>query len=331
MVNEADFAARCGVHRIPVSTPFIVGPVNCYLLTRGYLTLVDTGTVTEQSWTDLEAGVRRCGYALSDLKRIYLTHHHADHVGQCRRLVEISGAEVWGHPDILEQDRLSHQHDETTRRFFENIMTEFGVPVAEAREAMALWDKFKTFSEPAVLHHPIYEGDALGPFRIHFVPGHSTTDTLLVNEAEGYTLAGDHILEDFNPNPLLRRAAPGQVRDRALVEYQASLRRSRELPLGICLPGHGELIDDHVRVIDGLLAQHERKNRRIAQMCGPAGLTPYDVAMALYPGLKLQHLYLALSVAAGQLEVLESRGEAESRHDAHGVLRYFVLRSETEA
>ena len=324
MQDEVAFAARSGVHRIPVSTPFIVGPINCYLLTQGPLTLVDTGTVTEQSWEDLVGGVRRCGYEITDIKRIYLTHHHADHVGQCGRIVEESGAEVWGHPDIIEQDQLSHSHDEAARRFFDDIMAEFGVPEAESREAMILWDMFKTFSEPAVVHHEIHAGEMLGPFAIHFVPGHSSTDTLFVNESEGYSFVGDHILEDFNPNPLLRRTAPGIKREHALIQYRESLRISRELPLGLCLPGHGEIFVDHQKVIDGLLAQHDRKNRRILQMCSPAGLTPYDVAAALYPGLMLKHLYLALSVAAGQLEVLESCGEAFSQHDDAGVLRYFV-------
>lgn len=322
MVDEAAFSERTGAHRIPVHTPFIVGPVNCYLLTRGPLTLIDTGTITDQSWTDLCDGVRRCGHEISDIERVILTHHHADHVGQCRRVVAASGAQVWGHPDILRQDRVSHVHDEDARAFFVGIMRQFGVPEADALEAMALWDRFKDFSEPALLDHPISEDAPLGPFRVYFVPGHSSTDTLFVNEEDGYTIAGDHLLEDFNPNPLLRRPEPGQPRARALVEYQASLHRARELPLGTCLPGHGELIDDHVRVIDGILAQHERKNRRILQMCGAAGITAYEVAMALYPGLKLQHLYLALSVAAGQLEVLETRGQVRAEPD--GVLvRYF--------
>ena len=329
VVDESEFTARTGVWRIPVSTPFIVGPVNCYLLTRGPLTLVDTGTVTDQSWQDLCEGVRRAGYELADIDRIILTHHHADHVGQCQRIVAISGAEVWGHPDIVAQDRLSHMHDEAAHVFFVDIMREFGVPEADAREAMLLWDKFKTFSEPARIDHAIAEAQPLGDFGVYFVPGHSTTDTLFVNEAEGYTIAGDHLLEDFNPNPLLRRAAPGQPRDRALVEYQASLHRARALPLGVCLPGHGELIDDHHRVIDGILAQHERKNRRLLQMCGEQGIAPYEAAMAFYPGLKLQHLYLALSVAAGQLEVLESRGLMRSeRRD--GRLRFFKTGEEQE-
>lgn len=322
MVDESAFAARTGVHRIPVRTPFIVGPVNCYLLTDGPLTLVDTGTVTEDSWADLCEGIRKCGHEVSAIERIILTHHHADHVGQCRRVVEVSGAEVWGHPGILEQDRLSHVHDEAAKEFFVGIMREFGVPEQEAREAMLLWNAFKTYSEPALVNHEISEDMPLGPFRVFFVPGHSTTDTLFVNEAEGYTIAGDHLLEDFNPNPLLRRNAPGQPRERALVEYQASLRRARALPLGVCLPGHGELIDDHHRVIDGILAQHDRKSRRILQMCGPGGITPHETAMAFYPGLKLQHLYLALSVAVGQLEVLEEQRAMVSRHE-DGLLRYY--------
>lgn len=320
-VDETEFSDRTGVYRIPVHTPFIVGPVNCYLMTRGPLTLVDTGTVTDQSWQDLCDGVRRCGHDISAIERIILTHHHADHVGQCQRVVDASGAEVWGHPNIVTQDRLSHMHDDASREFFVGIMGEFGVPEADAREAMVLWDKFKTFSEPARVDHPISEDEPLNGLSIYFVPGHSTTDTLFVNQAEGYTIAGDHLLEDFNPNPLLRRSAPGQPRERALVEYQASLNRSRSLPLGVCLPGHGELIDDHHRVIDGILAQHERKNRRILQMCPSGGITPYEAAVAFYPGLKLQHLYLALSVAAGQLEVLEARGLMKSDL-VDGLLRY---------
>lgn len=322
VVDETAFSERTGVYRIPVHTPFIVGPVNCYLLTRGPLTLVDTGTVTDQSWQELCDGVRRCGHEVSAIQRIILTHHHADHVGQCRRIVEVCGAEVWGHPDIIAQDRLSHMHDEAAREFFVGIMGEFGVPEADAREAMALWDKFKTFSEPALLDHVVSETEMLDDFKVYFVPGHSTTDTLFVNEADGYTIAGDHLLEDFNPNPLLRRSAPGAPRERALVEYQASLQRARALPLGVCFPGHGELIDDHHRVIDGILAQHERKNRRLLQICAPDGITPYEAAMAFYPGLKLQHLYLALSVAAGQLEVLESRGMMRSEL-RDGLLRFY--------
>ncbi|MCC6145079.1 MAG: hypothetical protein IT368_14835 [Candidatus Hydrogenedentes bacterium] len=161
-----------------------------------------------------------------------------------------------------------------------------------------------------------------GPFRTFFVPGHSATDTLLVNETDGYTIVGDHILETINPNPLLRppRQA-GAPRDKSLVQYQASLRRSRALDLGHCYPGHGPRFDDHRKVIDGLIHQHDRRNRKVLNLLGADSSTVYAMSRALYPDLPVQHLYLALSVAAGHLELLEQDGAVRvERRD--GVLAY---------
>jgi len=326
MESPDAFSARTGVHRIPIFTPFIVGPVNVYLIknTTQPLTLVDTGTLTERSWEELIAGLQSHGVAPADLQRLILTHHHVDHVGLCHRIKSVSSAEVWGHPNLAEQDRLAHAHDEAQRDFFINIMEEFGVPHAEAEQAMALWERFKTFTEPAEVDRTVEHGGTLGPFTVHFVPGHSSTDTLFVNEAEGYTLAGDHILEDFNPNPLIRRPIGDEPRVPALVEYQASLTHSRRLPLGTCLPGHGAIIRDPFQVIDGILSQHERKNRRILDNIGPEGFSPFELAQVFYPGQKLEHLYLGLSVATGHLEVLEARGLMRSELQA-GVIRYFKL------
>lgn len=192
---------------------------------------------------------------------------------------------------------------------------------------MALWDAFRSYSEPFSLTDAYEDGAACGPFTPWFVPGHSATDTLLVNEAEGYTFVGDHILETFNPNPLLRRPSRGQPRVKTLVQYQQSLKRSRGMDLGLCLPGHGKPIPDHRKVIDGLLAQHERRNGRILRMIGEEGVTPFAVVQRLFPRLETQHLYLGLSVAIGHLELLEERELLVASEGEPGVLRYFLTDS----
>jgi glyoxylase-like metal-dependent hydrolase (beta-lactamase superfamily II) len=310
------------IHRIQLPTPFVVGPVNVFVLRADPLTIIDTGTRSEESYTALVEGLRTLDLAVKDIERILLTHHHADHTGLAARIVAESGAQVWGHPSMMEQADLGHRHDDAQHQFFHDIMTEFGVP-AETREAsMKLWDSFKSYTEKFVPSGAFSHGGTTSPFRTWFVPGHSATDTLLVNEAEGYSVVGDHILQTFNPNPLMRRPLPGRPREHSLVQYRKSLAFSRQLDLGRCHPGHGKPFEDAVAVIDGITQQHERRNRRLLEQMTPEGMTPFRASQILYPRLQMENLYLALSIATGQLELLEHEGRAVSAIEA-GVVRYF--------
>ena len=51
-------AARAGIHRLAIPTPFAVGRVNCYLIEDEPLTLVDTGPNSGKSLDELRAGAR---------------------------------------------------------------------------------------------------------------------------------------------------------------------------------------------------------------------------------------------------------------------------------
>jgi len=321
--SEAELAAL-GVHLIPVPTPFIVGPVNSILVEGDPLTLIDTATCTDESWVALESGLKEKGYAFSDIERIILTHHHADHTGLLRRVVAQSHAETWGHPELVRQAELSHEHDDAQRLFFMNIMSEFGVPEETADGAMALWAAFKNYTEPITIDHTVDDGGMVGPYRVWFVPGHSATDTLFVHETQGYTVAGDHLLKVFNPNPLIRRPEPGMARAKSLLEFRASLLRSRSLDLGYVIPGHGAPFDDHRAVVDGLLEQLDKRSRRLMNAMSEEGITPYAVAKSLYPDVAVPNLYLALSVAIGQLELLEEEGILQAEH-REGILHYLPV------
>lgn len=310
---------------VPVSvpTPFIVGPVNLFLYRGEALTLFDTGPKTEDCETALRELLRAEGVEVRDLERIVLTHHHIDHCGLLHRLVEESGAETWAHPDVVMQSRLGdgEDGDNSRKKYYIALMTELGVPADEQESSMLLWDAYKDMIDHFEIDRVLPDASQIDGFDVYHVPGHSSTDTLFVHRDRGFSIAGDHILERFNPNPLLRRPNPGQTRGKALVEYQASLHRSRALPLGTCYPGHGKPIEDPVHVIDGILKQHDRKNRRILERLPEEGAPPFAVAQILYPELEMPHLYLGLSVATGQLEVLEAAGKLRSEH-RDGVLYY---------
>ncbi len=310
---------------ISVPTPFIVGPVNVYLYRGEALTLIDTGPKSPEARTAIEAGLAAEGVTIADIERIILTHHHIDHCGLLAELVAESGAETCAHPDVVMQSRLGdgEDGDQSRKKYYYALMAELGVPVEEANNSMLLWDIYKHLIDPFEISRTLDDGSVIDGLEVYHVPGHSSTDTLFVHREGGFSFAGDHILESMNPNPLLRRPNPGHSRGRALVEYRESLRRSRALPLGTCYPGHGTPIANPLDTIDKLMAQHERRNERILAQLPEEGITPYSLARLLYPTLEMPHLYLGLSVAAGQLEVLTAEGRIVERSE-DGILKYFA-------
>ncbi|MEE4421842.1 MBL fold metallo-hydrolase [Streptomyces bugieae] len=59
--------------------------------------LIDTGWDDPDSWDTLVAGVTACGFALTDLHGILITHHHPDHHGLSAKVREASGAWIAMH------------------------------------------------------------------------------------------------------------------------------------------------------------------------------------------------------------------------------------------
>src|SRR5215813_15353632 len=93
------------IHRISVPTPFYVGPVNVYLIQEDPLTLIDDGPRNDESINALRSGLAKLGHKLSDIRRIIISHAHADHYGLARVVVEESGATAliheWDAPAVL--------------------------------------------------------------------------------------------------------------------------------------------------------------------------------------------------------------------------------------
>ncbi len=320
---------RADLHPIAIPTPFPVGPVNVFLWRGDPLTLIDTGPRTDEAYAALEAGLREHGVRVSDIERVLLTHHHVDHVGLLRRVLEESGAVTFAHPDVPSENRPRAVDPGAWDAYFPRMLAELGVPEAEADVLTTFMADFRKLSEPYHIDTVYEDGGDAAPFTTYFVPGHSVTDTLLVNHDGGYTITGDHLLENINPNPLIHRPArPDMPRMKSLVAYQRSLRRARALELGLCYPGHGAPFADHRRVIDGILAKHARREARVLRLIAPEGVTPYTVARQLYPDMPPESLYLVLSVALGHLEVLEEKGRLCSEH-RNGVMIFKHAECET--
>ena len=322
MSGATSLCHRTGIYPIELPTWFDVGPVNVFLCKHEALTLVDAGVNTDAAWAALEHGLEHWGVTVRDLERIILTHHHIDHTGLLERILEVNPVEICAHPDTLLHIENDYSYDEEHSALSREFYASFGVPAEVFERYVPFWSNFCHLSVRFPVARLLEDAGNVGRFTAYFVPGHSPTDTLLVDPATGVTLSGDHILEHINPNPMLRNPLPGRPRPKGLVEYQASLARTRSLDLSVCLPGHGAPFLEHRRVIDGILAAQARRREQVRALLAPEGVTPYELVRILYPDRPEKELRLCLSVACGHLECLEQDGQATCEpHE--GVWHYY--------
>lgn len=314
--------AALGIFQIELPTPFPVGPVNTFLMMENGPILFDTGMKSEKSVALLKGSLAAHGVALADLEAIVVTHGHRDHMGCLGVLQRETDAPVYAHPLVKAQGLDPFEGGEGRKQFYIEIMHEFGVPEGIVEEANSLYDRFRNYWDPYDVHHVLEDGGTALGFDLHFVPGHSPSDTLFVSGAIGVTVVGDHILRGTNVNPLLREPKAGEKRGKSLVEYQASLKKSRTLELGICLPGHGVPFEDHAAVVDEILARQDRRSESVLKLVREGLTTPYAISAELFPKIENKHLHLGLSMAVGHLEALEEQGVLHSEH--RGGILHFV-------
>ena len=315
-------AARAGIHRLAVPTPFLVGRVNCYLIEDEPLTLVDTGPNSGKSLDELERALARAGHAIEDIELIVLTHQHMDHMGLLEILVRRSGAEVAALDLLAPYLRDYGQSAAADDHFAEAVMRRHGVPEDLVTALSAVGAAFRSFGSSGEVTRPLRDGEPLAlanrTFQVLHRPGHSPSDTLFWDEQRRMLIGGDHLLPHISSNPLVSRPLMGgfdQPRPPALVHYLDSMRATRELPAELVLPGHGAPIVDHVALIDERLRMHQRRARKILRMLEKRPLTAYEIALQMWGNVAVTQAYLTLSEVLGHIDVLALGGEVRELED----------------
>ena len=318
------------IHGLPVPTPFAVGRVNCWLVEDDPLTLVDTGPNSATSLEALENALRDHGRRVEDLERIVVTHQHMDHIGLAALLVRRSGAEVCAldrlAPWLGEYSASMRQDD----AFAQAVMRRNGVPEELVLALLAVTTGFRAWGAATTVTRPLAHGAELGfarrTWRVWHRPGHSPSDTVFHDERSGELVGGDHLLAQISSNPLVSRPLGGDPdaahRPRALMAYLDSLRATRAMDVRLVLPGHGEVIEDHVALIDERLRLHERRARKLERLIAAEPRTAFALAQAMWGNVALTQAYLTLSEVLGHVDLLLDRGSVVEEEAGEGVVRY---------
>ena len=319
------------IHCLPIPTPFAVGRVNCYLIDDDPLTLVDTGPNSGKALDELELALNAHGRRIEDLQRIVITHQHLDHMGLVGILARRSQAEVVVldllAPVVEEFGADAERDDELA----EALMLRHGIPRDVVVALRSMSRSFRAWGGSAPVSRTLRDGEALEwagrTMTVLHRPGHSPSDTLLWDEQRALLIGGDHLIKHISSNPLISRplggksGEPGDGRPRALMTYLRSLRETRAMPIETVLPGHGEPIADHVKLIDERFALHERRAGKIGELIAEHPRTAYELAQELWGNVAVTQAYLTLSEVLGHVDLLVERGEVREQ-ELGGVVRF---------
>ena len=303
---------------IPLPLPH-VGSVNAWLLPGDPVTLIDTGPREDGALAALESGLRREGLRVEDIELVLATHHHLDHVGLAATIQRRAGATVAVLDRMADYGARYSAEVEQDRRFARTLMRNHGVPDQVVDDGEELWDYIRATTEDFSADVRLADGDRVRAggrtLRVLARPGHSTTDTLFVDERDAIAFAGDHLLAAISSNTEIcapERAQDGRARSR--LRYLQSLERTQGMPLARLLTGHGPPVTEHARLVDARLRDHRRRCDRILALLGGGPRTAFDIAGGLWPERTvMQQPLLVVWEVVGNLELLLAAGTVAER------------------
>jgi glyoxylase-like metal-dependent hydrolase (beta-lactamase superfamily II) len=319
-------AALAGIHRLPIPTPFAVGRVNCYLIEDSPLTLIDTGPNSGKSLDELGAQLGQHGYSIDDLELVIVTHQHIDHLGLVEIVAEHSGAEVAAIGVAAQRLANFDEDAEADDEFAVRLMRRSGIPEDVTEALRSVSRSFRDWGSHVHVTRPLEDGEtiAFGDRQLQALhrPGHSPSDTVFWDERRQILFSADHLLAHISSNPLVSRPLDGSDRrTQALVTYIESMKKTREMPAEILLPGHGEPILDHVDLIDKRLAGHDRRKEKIFNLIAEKPSTGYELAQSIWGNVAVTQAYLTLSEVIGHTDLLVNEGRVREVDDG-SVIRY---------
>ncbi|WP_260638546.1 MBL fold metallo-hydrolase [Streptomyces angustmyceticus] len=302
--------------------------------------LVDTGWDDPDSWDTLVAGIGACGFAVTDLHGVLITHHHPDHHGLSGKVREVSGAWIAMHAADTAVVRRTREAapgpwlDHLTAR-----LAAAGAPdahLAPLREARAGGRGGRPPGRGAALpDRDIGPGELLDlpgrRLRAVWTPGHTPGHVCLHLEEEhpsgragggraggfGRLFSGDHLLPGITPHIGLYEDPEGDGGEALdpLGDYLDSLARVGRLAPAEVLPAHQHAFTDAGGRVRELLAHHEARLSQLRELLREPR-TPWQLATAMewnrpWEQIPYASRTIAVTEAEAHLRRLVKLGRAE--------------------
>ncbi len=300
--------------RIELPTIYGMKTVNSFLFKEPEPILIDCGENTPESWDALTKGLAENGLTISDIKKVYITHTHTDHVGMAGRIAIEGGAEIWVSEKSIDYVLNPHIYNKTIRKLTIDTTTKlFGEvsPDSPINKFAASMGKHKDawVDIPEHLIKTYNVGDKLNfgneNWKVIFMPGHSNTQTIYLQEETKKILSADMLLT-VTPTPFyeLSKGLTGD-RIKGLPIMLQSYEALNNLDFSLAYPGHYETIENPKEIISGQVAHiHKRKIQCFDFIKN--GTTNYQ---DLYQRMYNRFTFTAITMLVGYLDLLVEEGK----------------------
>ena len=282
--------------------------------------VIDTGLNRKECYDALTGGLEEIGVALEKTD-FFITHLHADHFGLVSKLITDTSRVYFNRPDaeIVE-----------ARGWWEPMLAYAGLhgfPEDQLRKAIEQHPGYKHSSDWVPDMRMLNDGDTIevGDYRFECVhtPGHTVGHTCLYETEKQIFVAGDHILIDITPN--IQCWSDEQD---PLGSYLESLDRVMDLEIGLVLPGHRRLIENHKERVGELKEHHHHRCDEILSILQNKAISAYDVAARMTWDIKcdsweefpIAQKWFATGEAIAHLRYLEEQGRIRRESEKGPVL-----------
>jgi glyoxylase-like metal-dependent hydrolase (beta-lactamase superfamily II) len=215
-----------------VDTPYNVGKVNLYTFdVEGGFIMFDSGPPTAEMKNYLLHKLD-----LKKLKKLFITHCHADHCGMLNFIRENSDADIYlSKYDIMLNEKLDERVD-TIR----TVLTNSGFPSELCERMLSMLTPGYRTGNFRVLEE---SGEDLKELGLTYLPCTSHSQSDIVYLYKGYAISGDVILKNIFTTPLLDMDFNRpKERFHNYAAYCDTVRKLKSIENYNFLPGHRDTI-----------------------------------------------------------------------------------------
>ncbi|MCU0691565.1 MAG: MBL fold metallo-hydrolase [Polyangiaceae bacterium] len=297
------------IDALALPIPLRLGLVNVYLIRSDEgCALVDTGVATDDTRRAVCVQLQQHGVSLSQIRQVFITHHHVDHWGLGAWFQEL-GAEV-----IMSRIDSDNLHKWFFQPSFERRIIDFyrryGLPSTALGRVVPALRMLRDLTAKLVPDRLVGDGEVVllagEPFRVLSTPGHTIGHACLLHAPSATLIAGDHVLPNITPNISVSIDTAFDP----LSAYRRSLAYVRQLECARALPAHGPPINDLVRRVDEILEHHVRREDQVLSFLSEGEATCVQLSQKLFGADALDgwKTWFAVGETLAHLRALETQG-----------------------